>query len=385
MRERLRYGRGIVFFLGLLLFILSACNSAPTILDAGAATSAADCERIAQRADGGQTFYEPNPTYLDPAPDTFWTVSTPEEQGLDSRVLNSGLEAMAKEHSLFSILLIRHGVIVAERYYNGSAPNHSNNIHSASKSILPMLVGIAIRQGKISGLDQPIAELLPARYALTGEKRDITVRHLLTMSAGLDWTENWTEFWIEEEPDWVGAILALKQVESPGTAFNYSSGMTHVLSALLTEATGMSTCRFAMQYLFEPLGVTVEHWGRDPQGIYSGGYNLYLTPREMAKLGLLQLQDGRWGGQQIVPQWVATQSVQEVWREDDYAYGMLWWRQKIKGYDALIAWGYGGQFIYLIPELDMLLVVTENTADDHLNKEIDPAGFIKTYVLPALR
>lgn len=369
---------------GLLLTAL-ACGSAPALLDAEPASSAADCERIAQRVDGKQTFYEPNPTYRDSAPDTFWQVSTPEEQGLDGDILQRGLDAMEDERSLFSILLVRHGVIVAERYYNGSGPQQSNNIHSASKSILALLTGIAMQQGAIRGFDQPIAELLPARYTLSGEKRKITVRHLLTMSAGLDWTEDWTEFWIEEEPDWVGAILDLEQADAPGAVFNYSSGMTHVLSAVLTQATGMSTCRFAMRYLFEPLGVTVEHWGRDPQGIYSGGYNLYLTPREMAKVGLLQLQGGRWQGRQIVPRWMTEKAVQPVWSEDDWGYGMLWWRQQVGDYNAVVAWGYGGQFIYLIPELDLMLVTTENTADDHWNREIDPTAFVRTYVLPALR
>ena len=247
-----------------------------------------------------------------------------------------------------------------------------------------MLVSIAIEQGYIKGLDQPIYQLLPARYELAGEKRQITVRHLLTMSSGVDWEENWTEFWIEEEPDWVGAILARKQAARPGAEFNYSTGMTHVLSAVLTEATGMSTCEFARQNLFDPLGITIEHWGRDPQGIFSGGYNLYMTPRELAKMGLLQLQHGRWQGKQIFPQWMAQQAPQEVWSEDDGGYGMLWWRQKIEGYNAVVAWGYGGQFIYLIPELDLMLVTTENTADDHWNAEIDPADFMRRYVLPAL-
>ncbi|HFE66849.1 MAG TPA: class C beta-lactamase-related serine hydrolase [Chloroflexi bacterium] len=377
-------------FPALLILPALACGGASAPLpedasDAGiTAVAPQTCAEIGQRPDGKQTFYEPNPTYTDPAPDTFWQTAAPEDVGLDGRRLNKGLEAMEKERSLFSVLVIKDGLLVAERYYNGSAADQSNNIHSASKSFLPMLVSIAIEQGYIRGLDQPIYQLLPARYELAGEKRQITVRHLLTMSSGVDWEENWTEFWIEEEPDWVGAILAREQAAPPGAEFNYSTGMTHVLSAVLTEATGMSTCEFARQNLFDPLGITIEHWGRDPQGVYSGGYNLYMTPRELAKMGLLQLQNGRWQGRQIFPQWMAQQAPLEVWSEDDGGYGMLWWRQKIEGYNAVVAWGYGGQFIYLIPELDLMLATTENTADDHWNAEIDPADFMRRYVLPAL-
>jgi CubicO group peptidase (beta-lactamase class C family) len=374
-----------------ILLSLAACGGEGTLPadgageKGGAAVYAPECAAVWQRDDGATTFYEPNPTYIDPAPDIFWAVSAPEDQGLNGRILSQGLDSMAKERSLLSLLVVRNGVIVAERYYNGSAANQSNNVHSVSKSILPALVGIAIEQGRIRGLDQPIYQLLPARYELTGEKRKITVRHLLTMRTGLAWTEDWTEYRIEEERDWVGAILAQEQVNRPGAAFNYSTGDTHLLSAVLTEATGMSTCEFATRYLFAPAGVTIEHWGRDPQGVFSGGYNVYMTPREAAKVGLLQLRNGRWQEQQIIPRWLTEEAAQPTWTDGEWGYGMLWWRREIAGYDALIAWGYGGQFIYLFPELDLMLVMTENTADDHWNIEIDPAGFVRRYLLPALQ
>ena len=147
-----------------------------------------------------------------------------------------------------------------------------------------------------------MAHYLPEYFgnAPAGKKK-ITLRHLLTMRSGLEWTEDSTEDQVEKAPDWVQAILGRPLASAPGTAYNYSSGNTHVVSAVLQKATGMSTCQFARRYLFGPMGITAEHWGRDPRGVFSGGYNLYLTPRELAKFGLLYLHGGKWNGRQLVP------------------------------------------------------------------------------------
>jgi CubicO group peptidase (beta-lactamase class C family) len=369
----------------------AAPRSAPAAPStATAATAAAtppatvDCDRI---AGDGRTFYESNPTYTDPRDDRAdWSPSPPAQQGLDPARLGTGLTRLGANGSLFSALVIRHGRLVAERYYHGSGARRSNNVHSASKSILQALVHIAIAQGYLGGLDDPVAGYLPEYFSnASPEARRITLRDMLTMKSGLDWTEDSTEGQVEKASNWVRAILHRPLVATPGTTFNYSTGNTHVVSAVLARATHMSLCRFAHEYLFGPMGVTAEHWGRDPQGVFSGGYNLYLTPREMAKFGLLYLHGGEWGGRRLVPPGAVRAAQTRTTQVDRaFAYSEGWWMQTISGRSVYFAWGYGGQFICILPSLDIVLVTSENTNDNGVTKEIDPRAFIRDYLLPAV-
>jgi hypothetical protein len=206
---------------------------------------------------------------------------------------------------------------------------------------------------------------------------------MMQMEAGLDWTEDRTEYWVEKHDDWVQAILDRDMVDNPGDVFNYSTGLTHVMAAVIQEATRMSLCEYAHQNLFEPIGIVAEHWGRDPQAIYSGGYNVYLTPREMAKFGLLDLHEGNWNGQQIVPAAWVESSKQLSWVVDgDFGYGRLWWLRTIRGHDMYFAWGYGGQFIYVIPDLNMVWVSSQDTSGSL--DEIHSGHFMKNYLIPSL-
>ena len=334
-------------------------------------------------------FYESNPTYIDRANDTdSWSFSDPENQGMNSLVLDRGLDHLASNNTIYSALIIRNHAIVRERFYHNSAADHSNNIHSSSKSMFPALAAIAIEKGYINGFDQKIMDFFP-EYAssFTGSKQNITVYDLLIMSSGLKWTEDVTEYEIEKEDDWVKAILDLDLEFEPGEEFRYCSGNTHLLSAILTKATGMSTCEFAHTYLFEPLGIDAEHWGRDPQKVYSGGYNLYMRPREMARYALLFLNDGQYNGEQIIPSWIVAESKEEVWDKhdvnSDYGYCPLWWRIVIDGYDILIGWGYGGQYMWIIPDLNIVTIITQNTKET--DDQIDPVAFMKNYLIPSVK
>jgi CubicO group peptidase (beta-lactamase class C family) len=343
-------------------------------------TATVDCDRI---AGNGRTLYESNPTYTDPRDDgADWSPTSPEEQGMDS-TMRAGLTKLGNNASLFSALVIRHDRLVAERYYHGSGAQRSNNVHSASKSILQALVHIAIVKGYIGSLDDPVADYLPEYFAnASPDKKKITLRHMLTMTSGLDWTEDSTESQVQKASNWVQAILGRSLVSAPGTTYNYSTGDTHVVSAVLQKATRMSTCQFAHQYLFGPMGITAEHWGRDPRGIFSGGYNLYLTPREMAKFGLLYLHDGKWAGRPLVPHSaVRAAQAQTTQVDDTFAYSEGWWMDTISGRSMYFAWGYGGQFIYVIPSADVVLVTSENSSN---NKEINARAFIRDYLLPSI-
>jgi len=343
------------------------------------------CDAIWQTSSHGREFYEYNPTYTDPAA-LVWPQDTPASQGMQADLLAGGVARLLARDTVRSVLVARHGVLVTEAYARGGGVDASTNIHSASKSILGALIGIAIADGKIASLDDPIADYLPAAndpgVPLKGA---ITVRHLLTMSSGLAWEEDRTEYRIEDEADWVAAILALRMDAAPGRAFLYSTGNTHLLSALLTAATGTSTCDYAMAHLFGPLGMAPEHWGSDPQGVFSGGYNLYLTARELARFGQLYLQGGRWEGRQIVPQGWVTASFESAWDTGGgWDYGFLWWLTRRNGHDVAVAWGWRGQLVYVVPDLDVVVVVTTDTATT-AGPSIDAIDFIVDSVIPAAR
>lgn len=344
-----------------------------------------DCDAIFDRPGAGQTFYEDNPTYTDERELRGWSVSTPGDVGIDREALEVGAAELARSPGLLSLLVVRRGALVFERYYHGSDASHSNNIHSASKSILSSLLGIALADGAIASLDAPLADYLPEYIAAGSGKAAITLRHVATMSSGLEWTEDDTESSvIESSDDWVGAILAQPLTGTPGVDFNYSSGMSHVLSAVLTRATGKSTCTYAHEKLLGPLGISAEHWGRDPSGIFSGGYNLYMTPRELARFGLLFLRDGEWEGNQLVPRsWVQDSIQPQLPAEDGYDYGYYWWLLAGSPANVAIAWGFGGQFVYLVPALDLMVVMTADTARDH--DELDGETFLYDHLLPAVQ
>jgi CubicO group peptidase (beta-lactamase class C family) len=366
-----------------LLSVLASC-AAPEA-GPGRTDAAYDCDTI-QGPVSTDRFYEDNPTYPDPVDDsTSWPVSAPEAQRMDADRLERAAAALAELPYTWSFLVVRGGDLVFERYFHGSARNQSNNVHSASKSIWGAAIGIAIDQGKIPGADAAIATTLPSRYAsaMDPETKTTTVRDLLTMTSGSRWTENTTETRIERTPDWVAATLRLPRAAAPGTRFNYSTGDTHLSSAVLTAATGTTACEFVHRNLLAPMGIVAEHWGRDPQGYFSGGYNFYVTPRELAKFGLLYLDDGRWQGKQLVPaDWVKASMAPQVDAGAPYRYGYDFWLRDLAGHHVAMAWGFGGQMIYIVEDLDLVVVLTTNTRDydqDTFNGE----SIVANHVLPA--
>jgi CubicO group peptidase (beta-lactamase class C family) len=161
--------------------------------------------------------------------------------------------------------------------------------------------------------------------------------------------------------------------------YHYSTHSAHLLSAAISRASGASTCEFAYHYLFDPLGITVEHWGQDPQGVSIGGWNLFLTPRELAKIGLLVLHGGQWEDQQIVPaDWVVESLSPQMDFGTNYDYGYLWWLREIAGYQVFSSIGPGGQSLHLIPELEMVVV----TSGDVMGTAAGSFGFAGQAYLP---
>lgn len=284
----------------------------------------------------------------------------------DADVFGGAIRRAENMSRIKSLLVSRNGELVVERYFNGTSPRDIANVKSVSKSVISALVGIAIEQGYIDGVEQPIGTYFVDRLSTDQDipKTRITIEDLLTMQSGLETTSNRNYgAWVQSS-DWVGFALRQPLELPPGMIMEYSTGNTHLLSAILTEATGMSTLQFAREYLTGPMGFRLAPWPRDPQGIYFGGNDMEMTPRQMLEFGKLYLNEGRANGKQIMSaDWVAASLSRRAnsTRENDRYYGYGWWMRDMAGHETPYAWGYGGQFIVLVPELDLVVVTTSSS------------------------
>jgi len=305
-----------------------------------------------------------------------WETGSLEEFDLDP--LKMDLADQFAENDLLSraLLVVKEGYLVFEKYYGDGGPEESTNLWSVTKSVSSALVGILMDQELISSTDQLMAELMPA-YP---EFNKITLHHALTHTTGLSWAEEgprWVE-WIFSD-DWVAHALARGKVNKPGKKFYYSSGNSHFLTALVHERTGQFPGQITMEQLFAPMGIefdtldpSIEYmrweeymeplsqtWRRDPNGIETAGFGLYLTARDMAKFGFLYLNRGRWDDQQLLSEeWVKASTTDHVTNVyGRYSYGYQWFLTMVGGHPAFLASGYGGQIIGVVPSLDLVVVL----------------------------
>jgi CubicO group peptidase (beta-lactamase class C family) len=292
-----------------------------------------------------------------------WTVTA--RVDAQHRPLDEVVRAAAEMPRLHSLIVSWRGNLLVERYFNGARATRPANIKSASKSVISALVGIAIDRKLLSGVRQPIGPFFPELSSPSdAPKRAITIQDLLTMRAGLETTSNRNYgAWVQSR-NWVRFVLTRDLVEPPGVGMEYSTGSTHLLSAILTKATGTSTWQFAQETLARPLGFSLTPWMRDPQGIYFGGNEMVMTPKQMLAIGELYRNKGRVGGTQIIPEDWVRESLRRRTRSprNDQGYGYGWWSREFAGYETFFAWGYGGQYIFIVPELDLVAVTTSSTA-----------------------
>lgn len=298
-------------------------------------------------------------------PTKAWETSSPEQQGMDSNALADLVKFGASEKT-DSLLVTRHGRIVTEAYYAPFRSGHKHRINSATKAVTGTLIAIALRDGLLDSLDRRVLEFFPGRTIanLDDNKQAITIRHLLNMTSGLEWKERLddstpeTFLAMEQSPDWQQFILDQPMAQPPGTAFDYNSGNSHLLSAIVGRLTGRSALDYAKAQLFGPLGITDVFWRRDPQGISAGGAGLYLQPRDMAKFGYLYLRNGSWDGRQIVPPaWIdAVNHATVDMRLPGLRYANQFWVQPDKHVYAAV--GFHRQLIVVMPDLDIVAVAT---------------------------
>ena len=240
-------------------------------------------------------------------PTTGWRSSTPEEQGMDSEILANMIEFILHwNYEIHSVTVIRNGYMVADVYFSPYEPNSRHHIASATKSITSTVIGTAIQQGHIKNVDQSVLSFFPNRTVanLDANKEKMTLEHLLMMASGFDcsWEDSnnisengWGGFFkIIDKDDWVQYILDLPMAESPGTRWDYCNSASFLLSAIIQETTGMTALDYAEEYLFGPLGINDVVWPSNNQGINIGCGLLSMKPHDMAKIGYLFLNEGRW-------------------------------------------------------------------------------------------
>jgi hypothetical protein len=312
-----------------------------------------------------------------------WLMSTPEEQGVNSEILLRMFDSIRSSPTLdfHSVIIIRHSHIITEAYWDPYDKNTTHNIKSASKSIISALVGIALEKNYLNNLEQKVSQFY-SEYTNDSLKRNISLHDLLTMTAGLDWKEDAGPSAFDLN-SWNKVPMKYK----PGEVFEYNTALTHMMSAILTKACGESTKDFADKWLFNPLGINHYQWRKSKDGIYHGGSDLFLTPRDMAKFGLLFLNNGIWNEMPIVPkEWVkiSTTTQVDIPKDIGYAaaleYGFWWWIQE----KAYMAWGAGGQYIIVNPDLDLVVVFTANGFNDINLYDKFMKRFLENYIYSAV-
>jgi CubicO group peptidase (beta-lactamase class C family) len=367
--------------LATLALSASACTSDPSGMDYGR-----ECASF--EPDPAAPFFPVNETFVDPDP-TVWPTIDPAAVELDPAVLEEAAEAMALSPVAASLLVVRHGQLAFERYFNGFTAADANNVHSLSKSILSVITGIAIDGGHID-LDTRLGDLLPAE--LVGEHGDVTVENMVTMSGGVEvpnpeWAYEWEA---GDGQSFVRAVLERPRVAEPGAEFVYSTGLTQVLAAALHEATGMPLCEFAAQRLLGPLGIDVERWHVDRDGYFVGGPS-FLTPREIARFGQLVADGGQSDGERLVSASWLDESLSPRWDLDcrlrppvPERYGYLWWIYEIGGHEVWVASGQGAQDLAIIEDLDLVVVVTHETSDGREGMRVPLSALLDDLLLEAV-
>ena len=291
-----------------------------------------------------------------------WSFDTPESQRMKSSEL-SALHATYDSFPLLSAVIVRNGVVVDTYCKDGYDESSVFTLQSTSKSITGALVGISIEQGYIESVNVPLSEYFPELLSVSDSRWSrITIRHLLTHTSGIASVDSplWYE-WRESE-DWLAYLFALPIYWEPGTYFDYSTGNTHLLSAVLERATGKPLGDYAQEVLFGPLDIVSAGVGLSPDGVGDGGNGISMTTLDLARFGLLYLNGGVWQDQQIVSaNWVETSTTTQAVRSSDGSrYGYQWWVRSFDGHSAYVAQGHYGQYLIVVPDLSLLIAINSD-------------------------
>jgi CubicO group peptidase (beta-lactamase class C family) len=344
-----------------------------------------------------------------------WRTAALKDQGIDPAALATVEDQVANGlyRRVRSVLIVRGGYLVYEHYWHGLDQADGHEVRSVTKSVIGALVGIALAEGKIKSLEQTVGELLAAELPKGADPRfaQVTVKELLTMTSGLAGDDTLggdtrVEDAMWKSPDWVRHILSRRLAWEPGTRWAYSNASSHLLSAIVANVSGQSTLAFARAKLFQPLGIrtdgafepvlsdhidaaTVEAyerssvaWPVDPQGYHYGASDLRLPARDLAKFGFLYLNGGQWDGNQLIPADYVAAATSPIGSSPNLhnGYGWHWWVATEGDHRTFSARGRGGQFIYVVPDLDLVTVITTEPEGGS-----NPGRLITEAILPAVQ
>ncbi len=297
-----------------------------------------------------------------------WPTSTPDAEGLDAGRLAAAIGRLetATGGALRALLVVKNGRLVFERYYAEARADTPFNVKSVGKSVVSALTGIALERGLFRGTDQRLEEILKEQFRSIDDarKRAMTLEHLLTMTAGLEWLENGPFMfdWVRSA-DAAQTALSLEMAAEPGREFEYSSAVSHLLAAGLATAGRTRVRDFAQEALFTPIGARIHRWDSLGPGIEFGGSELFLTARDLARFGFLYLNRGLWEERQVVPRAWVEESVRVHARGDPFLgrYGYLWWLGQDGSRASFFASGAHGQIVHVVPSADLLVVACSST------------------------
>ncbi|MES2125694.1 MAG: serine hydrolase [Pseudomonadota bacterium] len=293
-----------------------------------------------------------------------WPEASPASQGIPASAMQALFDDGASLPYLYGLVVVRNGQLIGERYYSGAKVSDLRSLASVTKTISSLLVGQALAEGKIKGTADTLRTLLPAQIAQTPNvyAAGITLQQLLDMRGGQQWNEEQRQLDATNAPDMTAFALALPSDGSDGTRWNYTTASSHLLSPILATAYGMDELAVANGRLFGPLGISASAWSRDATGTVHGSFGLELRTRDLAKIGWMALDGGNWQGRNIVPAtWLADSHAGHVTGLGDdsdfkkIGYGNLWWNGTLGGQRIITGWGYGGQFMMLVPALRMVI------------------------------
>lgn len=325
-----------------------------------------------------------------------WKTTNLKSQNVDTtRISQLFTQLWNGENKVHSVLLAKNNQIIIEEYFNDHSAYKQHDLRSATKSIRSILLGIAIDKGFIDNVDDPMSkylkDLVPTNN-LDKRKDKITIRHLLTMSSGLD-CNDWDkksegqEDKVYRKKDWLQYTLDLPMVNEPGSVSNYCSMGAVLIAEIISQASGTTIDKFAEQYLFNPLDITNVSWSHTSnKEVIPSGKRLYMTSRDMAKIGQLMLNNGKWNEKQVVSEKWIEESTTPKTKITGIDYGYLWWNIPLKSKEKMIhskvATGNGGQYIMILPELDIVAVFTGgayNSQEDKLPFAIMTDIFLPTF------
>ncbi|TGV00652.1 serine hydrolase domain-containing protein [Flavivirga rizhaonensis] len=325
-----------------------------------------------------------------------WKTNDLQSQNIDSTlIIKLFNQLQIKENKIHSVLLVKNDQIIIEEYFGEHSVNNQHDLRSATKSITSILMGIAVDKGFVETVNDPISKylnsLVPTKN-LDERKKEITIKHLLTMSTGLD-CNDWDkkskgqEDKIYKKNDWLQYFLNLPMVNKAGTVSNYCTMGQILATEIISQTSGITIDKFAEKYLFNPLGISNVNWGHtSKKEIIPSGKRLYMTSRDMAKIGQLILNKGKWNGKQVVPEKWIEESTTSKTKITGIDYGYLWWNIPFKANGKIFvsktATGNGGQYIMVLPELDMVAIFTGgayNSQEDKLPFVIMKDIFLQTF------